>query len=96
MRHDIININLKEKPDWFLQKNPSGLVPTLETVTGEVVYESPITCEYLEEVYPEKKLLPSTPFEKAQQRMMLEHFSKVHLNTFANLNPVTFKFSLLT
>lgn len=77
IKHDIININLKEKPDWFLQKNPSGLVPTLETVTGEVVYESPITCEYLEEVYPEKKLLPSTPFEKAQQRMMLEHFSKI-------------------
>ncbi|XP_075997848.1 glutathione S-transferase omega-1-like [Genypterus blacodes] len=77
IKHDIININLRDKPDWFLEKNPLGLVPTLETSAGEVVYESPITCEYLEEVYPEKKLLPSSPFEKAKQRMMLEHFSKV-------------------
>ncbi|XP_069000683.1 glutathione S-transferase omega-1-like [Embiotoca jacksoni] len=75
--HDIINIHLKDKPEWFLEKNPLGLVPTLETAAGEVIYESPITCEYLDEVYPEKKLLPSSPFGKAQQKMMLENFSKV-------------------
>lgn len=78
VRHDTININLKDKPDWFLEKNPLGLVPTLETPAGEVIYESPITCEYLDEVYPEKKLFPSSPFAKAQQKMMLEHFSKVY------------------
>ncbi|XP_070771912.1 glutathione S-transferase omega-1-like [Enoplosus armatus] len=77
IKHDTININLKDKPDWFLERNPLGLVPTLETPAGEVIYESPITCEYLDEVYPEKKLLPSSPFGKAQQKMMLEHFSKV-------------------
>lgn len=76
-RHETININLKDKPDWFLEKNPLGLVPTLETPAGEVIYESPITCEYLDEVYPEKKLMPSSPYGKAQQKMMLEHFSKV-------------------
>ncbi|XP_029377549.1 glutathione S-transferase omega-1 [Echeneis naucrates] len=77
IKHEIININLKDKPEWFLEKNPLGLVPTLETPAGEVIYESPITCDYLDEVYPEKKLLPSSPFGKAQQKMMLEHFSKV-------------------
>lgn len=77
IKHDIININLKDKPDWFLEMNPLGLIPTLETTTGEVIYESPITCEYLDEVYPDKKLLPSSPFGKAQQKMMLEHFSKI-------------------
>ncbi|XP_076599103.1 glutathione S-transferase omega-1-like [Chaetodon auriga] len=77
IKHDIININLKDKPDWFLERNPLGLVPTLETAGGEVIYESPITCEYLDEVYPEKKLLPSSAFGKAQQKMMLEHFSKI-------------------
>ncbi|XP_034537907.1 glutathione S-transferase omega-1-like [Notolabrus celidotus] len=76
IKHDTININLKDKPEWFLEKNPLGLVPTLETPAGEVIYESPITCEYLDEVYP-KKLLPSSPYGKAQQKMMLEHFSKV-------------------
>uniref|UniRef100_A0A3B4BBR9 Glutathione S-transferase omega n=1 Tax=Periophthalmus magnuspinnatus TaxID=409849 RepID=A0A3B4BBR9_9GOBI len=77
IKHETINIHLKEKPDWFLEKNPLGLVPTLETEAGEVVSESSITCDYLDEVYPQKKLLPSTPFGKAQQKMMLEHFSKV-------------------
>jgi len=76
-RHEIININLKDKPDWFLEKNPSGTVPVLETSSGQVVYESPITCEYLEEVYPEKKLCPSDPFERAQQKMLLDLYSKV-------------------
>ncbi|XP_059215702.1 glutathione S-transferase omega-1-like [Centropristis striata] len=77
IKHDTININLKNKPDWFLEKNPLGLVPTLETPAGEVIYESPITCDYLDEAYPQKKLLPPSPFGRAQQRMMLEHFSKV-------------------
>ncbi|XP_053291853.1 glutathione S-transferase omega-1 [Pleuronectes platessa] len=77
IKHETININLKDKPEWFLEKNPLGLVPTLETPAGEVIYESPITCDYLDEVYPEKKLLPSSAFAKAQQKMMLEHFSKV-------------------
>ncbi|XP_013887399.1 glutathione S-transferase omega-1 [Austrofundulus limnaeus] len=77
IKYDTINIHLKNKPDWFLEKNPLGLVPTLETPAGEVIYESPITCEYLDEVYPDKKLLPASPYAKAQQKMMLEYFSKV-------------------
>ena len=28
--HDVVNINLIEKPDWFLQKNPDGKVPVIE------------------------------------------------------------------
>ncbi|XP_039478846.1 glutathione S-transferase omega-1-like [Oreochromis aureus] len=77
IKHEIINVHLADKPEWYLKKNPFGIVPTLETPAGEVIYESPITCEYLDEVYPEKQLLPSSPFAKAQQRMMLEYFSKM-------------------
>uniref|UniRef100_A0A3Q3BAV1 Glutathione S-transferase omega n=1 Tax=Kryptolebias marmoratus TaxID=37003 RepID=A0A3Q3BAV1_KRYMA len=77
IKYHTVNINLSDKPDWFLEKNPLGLVPTLETPAGEVIYESLITCEYLDEVYPEKKLLPAPPFAKAQQKMMVESFSKV-------------------
>uniref|UniRef100_A0A672J6L5 Glutathione S-transferase omega n=1 Tax=Salarias fasciatus TaxID=181472 RepID=A0A672J6L5_SALFA len=77
IKHEVVNINLMDKPDWFLEKNPLGLVPTLETSAGEVIYESPITCDYLDEVYPGKKLLPPTPLEKAQQKMLLEQFSKI-------------------
>jgi len=77
IKHETININLSDKPEWFLEKNPLGQVPTLETGCGQVISESPITCEYLDEVYSGTKLLPADPFEKAQQKMMLEHYSKV-------------------
>ncbi|XP_019580635.2 glutathione S-transferase omega-1 isoform X1 [Rhinolophus sinicus] len=75
--HEVININLKNKPDWFFKKNPFGLVPVLENRQGQLVYESAITCEYLDEVYPGKKLLPEDPYEKACQKMTFELFSKI-------------------
>lgn len=77
IKHDTVNINLKDKPDWYFEKNPLGLVPTLENGRGQVIYESPITCDYLDEVYTDKKLVPADPFQKAEQKMMLENFSKV-------------------
>uniref|UniRef100_A0A8W4FJQ9 Glutathione S-transferase omega n=1 Tax=Sus scrofa TaxID=9823 RepID=A0A8W4FJQ9_PIG len=77
IRHQVININLKNKPEWFFQKNPSGLVPVLENSQGQLIYESAITCEYLDEAYPGKKLLPDDPYEKACQKMVFELSSKV-------------------
>uniref|UniRef100_A0A8C6MLH1 Glutathione S-transferase omega n=1 Tax=Moschus moschiferus TaxID=68415 RepID=A0A8C6MLH1_MOSMO len=77
IRHEVININLKNKPEWFFKKNPSGLVPVLETSLGQLICESAITCEYLDEAYPGKKLLPGDPYEKACQKMVFESFSKV-------------------
>ncbi|MGH0185919.1 UNVERIFIED_CONTAM: hypothetical protein FKN15_037233 [Acipenser sinensis] len=47
---------------------------------GQVIYESPITCEYLDEVYAGKKLIPTNSYEKAKQKMLVEHFSKVLAN----------------
>ncbi|XP_010162452.1 glutathione S-transferase omega-1, partial [Antrostomus carolinensis] len=82
--HEVININLKNKPDWFFEKNPFGLVPVLETNKGQLIYESPITCEYLDEAFPGKKLMPSDPYERAFQKMLLERFSKI--------TPVVFKY----
>ncbi|XP_013013871.1 glutathione S-transferase omega-1 [Cavia porcellus] len=77
IRHEVININLKSKPDWFFEKNPFGLVPVLENSQGQLIRESVITCEYLDEAYPGKKLLPADPYEKACQKMIFELFSKV-------------------
>ncbi|XP_036919882.1 glutathione S-transferase omega-1 [Sturnira hondurensis] len=77
IKYEVININLKNKPEWFFKKNPSGLVPVLENSQGQLIYESPITCEYLDEMYPGKKLLPEDPYEKARQKMVFELFSKV-------------------
>ncbi|KAM8924431.1 glutathione S-transferase omega-1-like isoform 2-T2 [Pelodytes ibericus] len=77
IKYEVININLKSKPEWFLKKCPLGLVPALETSNGDIIYESPIVCDYLDEAFPGKKLTPSDPLEKAKQKMILEHFSGV-------------------
>uniref|UniRef100_A0A5F5PEB8 Glutathione S-transferase omega n=1 Tax=Equus caballus TaxID=9796 RepID=A0A5F5PEB8_HORSE len=80
IRHEVININLKNKPEWFFEKNPLGLVPVLENSQGQLIYESTITCEYLDEAYPGKKLLPDDPYEKARQKMIFELSSQVLTN----------------
>ncbi|XP_056385386.1 glutathione S-transferase omega-1-like isoform X1 [Hyla sarda] len=77
IKHEVININLKNKPDWFFEKSPQGVVPSLETPDGKIIYESPIVCDYLDEAYPGKKLTPADPYEKAQEKMILEQFSGV-------------------
>ncbi|XP_040217769.1 glutathione S-transferase omega-1-like [Rana temporaria] len=77
VKHEVVNINLKNKPDWYFELNPSGMVPTIETSDGKIIYESAIVCEYLDDVFPGAKLIPSDPYAKAEQRMLLEAFSAV-------------------
>ncbi|XP_059803194.1 glutathione S-transferase omega-1-like isoform X1 [Hypanus sabinus] len=74
IKYETININLISKPDWFFEKNPIGLVPVLETCANQLIYESPITCVFLDECYPGRQLLPADPYGKAKQSMLLEHF----------------------
>ncbi|XP_075072297.1 glutathione S-transferase omega-1-like [Mixophyes fleayi] len=75
IKHEVVNINLKSKPDWFFEKSPLGLVPSLETSDGKIIYESPIICDYLDEAFPGIKLTPADPYMKAEQKMILDHFS---------------------
>lgn len=73
--HEVVNINLKNKPEWFLQKNPLGRVPTLEK-DDRIVYESAICCDYLDQVYPDNKLTPDDPYRQARDKMTVEVFSQ--------------------
>ncbi|XP_068111467.1 glutathione S-transferase omega-1-like [Hyperolius riggenbachi] len=77
IKHEVVNINLKSKPDWFFEKSPQGLVPSLETSDGKIISESLIVCEYLDEAFPGVKLFPSDPYEKAQQKMVMEQFNGI-------------------
>ena len=56
-----IDIDLANKPDWFLKISPLGKVPVLlvETADGEAaLFESNVICEYIEETHPQPRLLP--------------------------------------
>lgn len=77
IRHEIININLKNKPDWYYTKHPFGQVPVLENSQCQLIYESVIACEYLDDVFPGRKLFPYDPYERARQKMLLELFCKI-------------------
>ncbi|XP_059179580.1 glutathione S-transferase omega-1-like [Physella acuta] len=73
---EVINLDLQNKPDWFLKKNPEGTVPTLE-LDDKVMWESTATSEWLDDVYPQNKLQASDPYIRALDRMLLEYSSKV-------------------
>jgi glutathione S-transferase len=60
-----------------LKRNPSGQLPTLETDSGRCISEVTAICEYLEEKYPQKPLIGTTPEERAETRMWTR---KVDLN----------------
>ena len=66
-------MDLKEKPEWFLERNPLGLVPTLEQ-DDKIVCESLITCDYLDDVYPNNPLTPTNPYRKARDAMLVDFF----------------------
>ncbi|XP_066984931.1 pyrimidodiazepine synthase-like isoform X1 [Macrobrachium rosenbergii] len=76
IKHEVVNVNLRSKPGWLFEKNPLGKVPVLEK-DGETIYESLITCDYLDEVYPNPPLYPSDPWKKAQDKVLIDRWAKV-------------------
>jgi glutathione S-transferase len=64
------NVDLKNKPDWFLAISPRGKVPVL-VADGFALFESAVICEFLDETHP-PRLVPSEPFERARQRGWVE------------------------
>ncbi|XP_046563691.1 glutathione S-transferase omega-1-like [Haliotis rubra] len=76
IEHEIVNIDLKQKPSWFWDRNPNGTVPIFE-LDDKVIYESLISSDYVDEAYPNNKLTPSDPYRRAQDRIIVELFSKV-------------------
>ena len=72
-----VDIDLANKPDWFLKLSPLGKVPVLvveQDGREQVLFESAVIAEYLEEVL-EPKLHPADPLEKARHRAWIEFAS---------------------
>ena len=55
----------------FLARTPMGKVPFLELHGGAQISESQVICEYLEDAYPQKPLLPRDPLERARVRELI-------------------------
>lgn len=72
------DIDLANKPDWFLKLSPLGKTPVL-LVDGEAVFESAVICEYLDETAA-PRLHPNDALRRARHRSWMEFGSAV-LNT---------------
>src|SRR5258708_21801644 len=70
-----IDIDLANKPDWFLAISPLGKTPVLQ-VADVPIFESAVILEYLEETYP-KPLHPADPLKRAEHRAWIEFGSAV-------------------
>lgn len=49
--YELEYINLKDKPQWFLDISPNGQVPVLVTESGTTLFESDAIIEYIEDEY---------------------------------------------
>ncbi len=78
--HDRTYIDLANKPGWFLHVSPLGKVPLLK-VDDEILFESAVICEYLDEITP-GSLHPADPLQRAKHRACIEFGSSI-LNTIA-------------
>ena len=70
-----IDVDLANKPDWFLAMSPTGRVPLLEVDDG-VLFESVAIVEYLDETTA-PRLHPADPVTRARHRAWMEFGSGV-------------------
>ena len=80
MAFERIDIDLADKPDWFLKISPLGRTPVL-VVGNHAIFESAVILEYLEETVA-KPLHPADPLARAEHRAWIEFGSAV-LNDIA-------------
>ena len=78
--YERIDIDLANKPDWFLALSPLSKTPVLQ-VGDRAVFESAVILEYLEET-ESKPLHPADPLVRAEHRGWIEFGSSV-LNDIA-------------
>jgi glutathione S-transferase len=73
VEHEVVAIDLSDRPAWLHEKNSLGKVPVIEE-DAFVLPESPVIMEYLDERYPEPALLPRDPAARALARLQVERF----------------------
>jgi glutathione S-transferase len=73
---------LPKQTDEFLARSPMGKAPFVELDDGRRLSESEVICEYLEDSYPQKPLLPKDPLQRAKVRELITHM-ELHMELVA-------------
>ncbi len=79
--YDIEYIDLSNKPDWFLAISPTGRVPVVQTPDGNVLFESAVINEYLDESHS-PQYMPEAPIDRAKERMWSDFVSGLYSDVF--------------
>jgi glutathione S-transferase len=70
LKHDVVEIDLRNKPAWFKEISPYSKVPVL--LHGEHrIWESTIVNAYVEDVFSEPRLVPDTAAGRALMRIWI-------------------------
>jgi glutathione S-transferase len=75
-----VDIDLANKPDWFLKISPLGKVPVLVVASQQsevALFESNVICEYIEEAQAGQNLHPADPLVRAEHRAWMEFGSAI-------------------
>lgn len=85
-----LDVDLADKPDWFLALSPTGKVPLLKVERPDraatVLFESMAICEYLNETQGGVSLYSNDALLRAQQRAWIEFGATVLSNAWQFLN----------
>jgi len=76
IEYERIDIDLANKPDWFLALSPTGRVPVLIVDGRHRLFESAAICEYLDEV-SDSRLHPEGALTRAQHRAWIDFASSL-------------------
>jgi len=79
--HDIVNVHLKNKPEWIFDLHPEGKVPALDT-GSELVIESLDIADYLDEKYPEPPLYSKDPQKRNEDKTLIKEFGNLIINYY--------------
>ncbi len=84
LEFELREVDLENKPSWFETISPYSKVPVL--CHGNIqVYESTIINEYLEESFPERRLLPDDPSKRANARIWIDFDNTKFIPVFYKL-----------
>lgn len=70
--YKITFIDLSDPPDWFLKISPLGKVPVLKVDGNEILFESAVINEFIDDVTP-GTLKPDDPLTLAKNRAWIEY-----------------------
>ena len=68
--YERVEIDLRAKPDWFLEASPLGRVPCIIDAEGAAIVESMALVEYVDEISPGRDLTPAAPAARAAARAL--------------------------